>query len=73
MHQNVCTEPFRWRVWHLHFKDFFLKKGGTLKQGSRNYTPNEFISWEQGTRVQGTLGNIMVPTKLSPGGGAGIP
>ena len=73
MHQNVCTKQFRWRAWHLHFKDFFLEKGGTLKQGSRNYSGNEFIFREQGTRVWGTLGNIMVPTKLSHGGGAGIP
>ena len=73
MHQNVFTKQFTWRAWHLHFKDFFLKNGGTLKQGAKNYTRNEFIEWEQGTRVQGTLRNIMIPTKLSPGGGAGIP
>ena len=47
MHQNVCTKRFTWRAWHLHFKDFFLKKGGTLKQGAITYSANEFILWAQ--------------------------
>ena len=53
MHQNVSIKQFTCPEWHLHFKDFFLKKGGTLKQGAITYSPNEFILWAQAKTCSG--------------------
>ena len=73
MHQNVSIKRFMCHAWHLHFMDFFLKKGGTLEQRAITCVRPLFFLEDMVERVQETPRNIRVPTKSSPGGGAGLP
>ena len=74
MHENRSAELFRWSTVDFKFDKYFLRIGGTLKQGAITHSANELFSWEHLKMCSGDP-RLHVGTHLgeSLGGGHGEP